>query len=99
MSDPIRSWAVPPEGWFHVGTHDPRDEVEFSEATDEDGLPLWERPVQDPEQSTPDPLDAYFDELSSDQAILSAYLEHRETAPEGTDPYGPDTNEEARGEK
>ncbi len=97
---PIRSWAVPPPGWYPTGTHHVVDsEIEFSQATDEDGLPLWERPVQDPEQSSPDPLDAYFDELSEDPEILGAYLEHRESAPDGTEPNGPDTIWEARGDK
>lgn len=39
----------PPEGWFVFGTHVGPDDplVEFSEELDpEDGLPMWERPMQ-----------------------------------------------------
>jgi hypothetical protein len=44
----IRSMVDPPEGWFHVGTHanDITINVDFSDALDEDGLPLWERPTE-----------------------------------------------------
>lgn len=38
--------AAPPPGWYAFGHHagrDPVPELEFSEPTGEDGLPLWER--------------------------------------------------------
>lgn len=38
----------PPIGWFSFGTHvDQPVQLEFSEETGEDGLPLWERPAPD----------------------------------------------------
>lgn len=95
---PIRAWAKCPPGWFPVGTHDPRDDVEFSTAVDNDGNPLWERPVQTSEHGD-DTLGHYFNELSEDPELLEAYLQHRDSSPEGTDPYGPDTIEEWRGDK
>lgn len=39
-------YVAPPTGWFDFGTHAYEDvAVEFSDATAEDGMPLWERPV------------------------------------------------------
>lgn len=41
-------WHEPPEGWQPYGSRLDHHEVEleFSEETGEDGLPLWERPRQ-----------------------------------------------------
>lgn len=41
-------WFRPaPIGWHQFGTHVDQDvRLEFSEETDEAGMPLWERPVE-----------------------------------------------------
>lgn len=39
---------LPPDGWFVFGSHAPYPwvgDLEFSAETDEEGMPLWERPV------------------------------------------------------
>lgn len=47
----------PPEGWFVYGTHAafdvPQNKLEFSSDLDNDGTPLWERPL--PEDTPPAP--------------------------------------------
>lgn len=44
----IRTWVDPPEGWHHFGTHVTGNAaMEFSVAQDDDGLPLYERPIQE----------------------------------------------------
>jgi hypothetical protein len=46
MSDPV-TFKPPPEGWFAFGTHvDTPGPLEFSDETDEAGMPLWERPSE-----------------------------------------------------
>jgi rubredoxin len=44
MSDPV-TFKPPPEGWFAFGYHvDIPGPLQFSDETDEAGMPLWERP-------------------------------------------------------
>lgn len=42
------AYRIPPEGWSDFGAHVDRPDVplELSSETGEDGLPLWERPVE-----------------------------------------------------
>lgn len=88
---------TPPEGWFHTGTLDPRTEVEHSDEVDGDGVPLWERPVQNSEHEE---FDVEIDEVFTVEPVAPVrHLRLVEESPEGTDPYGPDTIEEARGDK
>lgn len=49
----------PPEGWFWFGTHAafdvPKEMLEFSSDVDNAGVPLWERPVTQPEPPVSEP--------------------------------------------
>lgn len=43
----VETAPEPPEGWFHFGTHVDHDgPIEFSDDTDDAGMPKWERPAE-----------------------------------------------------
>lgn len=52
--DTAPAYRLTPEGWSGFGSHvdQPGVRLEFSAETGEDGLPLWERPIDHDDQET-----------------------------------------------
>ena len=72
--------AVPPSGWSHFGTHlDYGGPLEFSKSLDDEGYPLWERPV-----SSRDALVVLADMLDKARMVANA----NDTASHDSGVYG-----------